>query len=64
MKGLENVAYEERLKELGLFSLGKRGNLIALVKYLKDDCSKSGAGLFSLLTGDKGKWPQVVPGEV
>ena len=55
IKGLEHLSYEERLRELGLFSLEKRRlweDLVAVFQYLKGVYKKDGA-LFSRACSDR-----------
>ena len=55
ISGLEHLSYEDRLRELGLFSLEKRrlrGDLIAVFQYLKGANRKAGEEVFVMAGSD------------
>jgi len=49
--GLEHPSCEEKQRELGIFSLEKRG--LNVHKYLKGGCKQDGARLFSVVLNNK-----------
>ena len=56
IKGLEHLSYEERLRELGLFSLEKRrlwGDLIVAFQYLRGAHKQGGEWLFMRVDSDR-----------
>lgn len=69
IKELEHLSNEERLNELGLFSLENkniRGQYINMYKYLKWDCKEDGARLSPLVPTGRAKrqWTQTKTQEV
>ncbi|KAK4825801.1 hypothetical protein QYF61_002406 [Mycteria americana] len=56
IRGMEHLSCEDRLRELGLFSLEKRrlwGDLLAAFQYLKGAYEKAGEGLFTRECNDR-----------
>ena len=58
VRGLEQLSYEERLRELGLLSLEKgrfQGDLIVAFQYLKGAYKQEGEWLFTRVGSDRAR---------
>ncbi|KAK4829855.1 hypothetical protein QYF61_007126 [Mycteria americana] len=58
---MEHLSYEEKLTELGLFSLEKRRlrwDFTNVYRYLKEGCKEDTARLSSVVPSDKRQWAQ------
>ena len=53
IRGLQNLSYEERWRELGLFSLEKRRDLSVASQYLKGAYKQEGERLFMRVDSDR-----------
>ena len=56
IRGLEHLSYEERLRELSLFSLEKRrlqGDLIVAFQYLREAYKQEGEWLLTRVDSDR-----------
>ncbi|KAJ7418452.1 hypothetical protein BTVI_29147 [Pitangus sulphuratus] len=54
--GLEHISYEDRIRNMGLFSLEKRrlrGYLIRVFQYLKGACTRAKEGVFTTVCSDR-----------
>ena len=58
IRGLQHLSYEERLKELGLFSLEKRrlqGDLTVAFQYLREHINRRGPDFLDCLSLGQGE---------
>ena len=56
IRGLEHLSYEERLRDLGLFRMGKErvwGDLIVAFQYLEGTYKQEGERLFTKVDSDR-----------